>query len=224
MLVNFHGSLRPALMTRTWPNLLTTEGVRGLEWSKWSAHAHPEHNVTLPFTRMFLGPMDYTPGAMVNASQRDFVHLFDRPMSQGTRAHQLAMYVVFESPMQMLADSPSNYAREPESMAFLGPVPAVWDETRVLDARLADYVVVARRSGDEWYVGAMTDWTPRELAIDLGFLPPGSFTLDTWEDGPNADRRGEDLRRTTRKVDRSTGVRMSLAPGGGFAARLRPAR
>lgn len=224
MLVNFHGSLRPALMTRTWPNLLTTEGVRGLEWSKWSAHAHPEHNVTLPFTRMFLGPMDYTPGAMVNASRKDFVHLFDRPMSQGTRAHQLAMYVVFESPMQMLADSPSNYAREPESMAFLGPVPAVWDETRVLDARLADYVVVARRSGDEWYVGAMTDWTPREIEIDLGFLSPGPFTLDTWEDGPNADRRGEDLRRTTRKVDRSTNVRMSLAPGGGFAARLRPAR
>lgn len=150
MLVNFHGSLRPALLARTWPNLLTTEGVRGLEWSKWSAHAHPEHSVTLPFTRMLLGPMDYTPGAMVNAAREDFVPLFSRPMSQGTRAHQLAMAVVYESPLQMLADSPSNYAREPETMAFLGPVPTVWDETRVLDARLADYVVVARRSGDAW--------------------------------------------------------------------------
>ena len=134
LLVDFHGNQRPALMTRTWPNLMTTEGVRGLEWAKWSAHTNPEHDATLPFTRMFLGPMDYTPGAMINAPQKDFAIVFNRPMSQGTRAHQLALYVVFESPLQMLADSPSNYRREPESMRFLDAVPTVWDETRVLDA------------------------------------------------------------------------------------------
>ncbi len=222
MLVNFHGSLRPVLLARTWPNLLTTEGVRGLEWSKWSAHAHPEHSVTLPFTRMLLGPMDYTPGAMVNVAREDFVPLFSRPMSQGTRAHQLAMYVVYESPLQMLADSPSNYAREPETMAFLGPVPTVWDETRVLDARLADYLVVARRSGDTWYVGALTDWTPRTIRLDLSFLPAGPFTMESWADGPNAARRGEDVQRRTRTVDRTTTVDIALAPGGGFAARIRP--
>ena len=132
-------------MTRTWPNLISTEGVRGMEWSKWSRESNPEHNVTLPFTRMFLGPMDYTPGAMLNATQANFAAIFNRPMAMGTRCHQLAMYVVFESPLEMLADSPSNYLREPEAMEFLAAVPTVWDETRVLDARIADYVVVARR-------------------------------------------------------------------------------
>ena len=222
MLVDFHGAIRPALMTRTWPNLVTTEGVRGLEWSKWSRHTHPEHDVTLPFTRMFLGPMDYTPGAMVNASRNSFVHIFDRPMSQGTRCHQLAMYVVFESPLQMLADSPSNYLREADAMEFLSAVPVVWDETRVLDGRIGDYVVVARRSGRDWYVGAMTDWTARELEIDLSFLPAGAFRMDAYQDGVNAERRGEDYRRVQDQVTSASRLTIRLAEGGGWAARLRP--
>ena len=221
LLVDYHGGIRPALMTRTWPNLMTVEGVRGMEWSKWSTHVHPEHDVTLPFTRMFLGPMDYTPGAMVNAARGSFAPLFSRPMSQGTRCHQLAMYVVFESPLQMLADSPSNYAREPDAMAFLESVPTVWDETRVLDARLADYVVVARRSGAEWYVGAMTDWTPRELDVDLSFLPAGAFRMEVWADGVNANRWGEDTRRTTTEVTSASSVRIRMAEGGGWVARIR---
>jgi len=122
MLVDFHGCQKTAVMTRTWPNLISTEGVRGMEWSKWSADSEPEHNVTLPFTRMFLGPMDYTPGAMLNATQTTFAAIHEQPMALGTRCHQLAMYVVFESPLQMLADNPSNYLREPEIMKFLGPV------------------------------------------------------------------------------------------------------
>ncbi|HLZ90835.1 MAG TPA: glycoside hydrolase family 97 catalytic domain-containing protein, partial [Candidatus Acidoferrum sp.] len=130
MLVDFHGDQKPATMTRTYPNLISTEGVRGMEWSKWSAETDPDHDVTLPFTRMVLGPMDYTPGAMINASKSAFRAINSRPMSQGTRCHQLAMYVVFESPLQMLSDSPSNYLREPEIMEFLGPVPSVWDETK----------------------------------------------------------------------------------------------
>jgi alpha-glucosidase len=222
MLVDYHGTQRTALMTRTWPNLISTEGVRGLEQSKWSDFANPEHNLTLPFTRMLLGPMDYTPGAMVNASKKNFAKVFDAPMSMGTRAQQLAMYVVYESPLQMLADSPSNYLREPAAMEFLGPVPSVWDETRVLDAKFGDYVLVARRRGRDWWIGAMTDWTAREIELDLSFLPAGGFALDAFADGVNASGWGSDTQRLKRNVDRSTKLRLKLSEGGGWAARLTP--
>src|SRR5437870_2011741 len=223
MLIDFHGAIRPATMTRTWPNLITTEGVRGLEQNKWSSYSDPQHNVTLPFTRMFLGPMDYTPGAMVNSgSEKNFAPIFDRPMSLGTRCHQLAMYVVYESPLQMLADSPSHYLREPEVMEFLGPVPTVWDETRVLDARIAEFVLVARKSGAEWYVGAMTDWTARDLEVDFSFLGQGRFELDAYADGVNADRWASDYARAKSDVDRTRRLKVHLAEGGGWAARLRP--
>jgi alpha-glucosidase len=222
MLVDFHGGQKPATMTRTWPNLISTEGVRGMEWSKWSADSEPEHNVTLPFTRMFLGPMDYTPGAMLNATKAAFAPIFNRPMALGTRCHQLAMYVVFESPLQMLADSPSNYLREPEAMEFLAAVPTEWDETKVLDARIADYVLVARRNGRDWYVGAMTDWTPRELEVDLSFLPEGGFTMEAYQDGVNADRFASDYKKMTGPVNKGMKLKIQLAPGGGWAARIHP--
>jgi alpha-glucosidase len=223
MLVDYHGAIRPATMTRTWPNLITTEGVRGLEQNKWSKYSNPEHNVTLPFTRMFVGPMDYTPGAMVNSgAERNFAAMFDRPMSLGTRCHQLAMYVVYESPLQMLADSPSHYLREPEVMEFLGRVPTVWDETRVLEARIGDYVVVARRHGREWYIGAMTDWTAREFEIDFSFLPAGRFEMESYQDGTNASRYGSDYRKTKTQVNKTTKLKIGLAEGGGWAARIIP--
>jgi len=222
MLVDFHGDQKPATMTRTWPNLISTEGVRGMEWSKWSAETEPEHDVTLPFTRMFLGPMDYTPGAMLNAQKDSFRAIFSRPMSQGTRCHQLGMYVVYESPLQMLSDSPSNYLREPESMEFLTAVPTVWDETKVLQARIADYVAVARRNGREWYVGAMTDWSPRELELDFSFLPEGNFQMQAYEDGVNADRMGSDYKMTKTQVNNKTKLKIKMAPGGGWAARIVP--
>jgi alpha-glucosidase len=220
MLVDFHGAQKPASMTRTWPNLINTEGVRGMEWSKWSAESEPEHNVTLPFTRMFLGPLDYTPGAMRNATKTTFAAINHQPMAMGTRCHQLAMYVVYEAPLQMLSDSPSNYMREPEVMDFLAPVPTEWDETKVLDARIADYVLVARRNGRDWYVGAMTDWTPRDLEVDLSFLPQGSFTIEAYQDGVNADHNASDYRKTTSQVSKSTKLKIHLAPGGGWAARI----
>ncbi|HEV8370217.1 MAG TPA: glycoside hydrolase family 97 protein [Pyrinomonadaceae bacterium] len=221
MLLDFHGGIRPATMTRTWPNIVNVEGVRGLEQTKWSKFANPEHNVTIPFTRMFLGPMDYTPGAMVNAGlEKNFAAVFERPMSLGTRCHQLAMYVVYEAPFQMLADSPSRYLREPEIMQYLGPMPTVWDETRVIEAKMGDYVVIARRRGADWYVGAMTDWTARELNIDLSFLPGGSFAMNSYQDGPNADRIGSDYQSMTSKVDNKTKVTIKLASGGGWAARI----
>lgn len=223
MLVDFHGAIRPAVMTRTWPNLVNVEGVRGLEQNKWSKFANPEHNVTLAFTRMLLGPLDYTPGAMVNSGQeRNFAAIFERPMSMGTRVHQLAMYVVYEAPLQMLADSPSHYLREPEVMEFLKPVPTVWDETRVLAAQFGDYVVIARRRGQDWYIGAMTDWTGRTLEIDFSFLPAGRFQMVAYEDGPNADRMGHDYKAVVNNIDRRKKLTIKLASGGGWAARIYP--
>jgi alpha-glucosidase len=222
MLVDFHGAQRPATMTRTWPNLISTEGVKGMEWSKWSTESNPAHNITLPFTRMFLGPMDYTPGAMLNATKAGFAQIFDRPMAMGTRCHQLAMYVVFESPLQMLADSPSNYLREPEAMEFLSAVPSVWDETRVLDAKIAEYVVVARRKGKDWYIGAMTNWTARDLWVVLDFLPAGNFHIDVYRDGENANRMASDYKLTKSTVPTGLRMQIHLAEGGGWAARIHP--
>ncbi len=194
--------------------------MRGLEWSKWSEYPTPDHNVTLPFIRMLAGPMDFTPGAMINAQKSQFHPVFDRPMSMGTRVHQLAMYVVFESPLQMLSDSPSNYLRELECLAFLSDVPTVWDETRVLSAQVGDWVAVARRRGDEWYVGAMTDWDARELELDLSFLGDGSWTATIFEDGVNASRIATDYRRLERRITSGERVTVQLAPGGGWAAKF----
>jgi alpha-glucosidase len=220
LLVDFHGAYKPTGLYRTYPNVLTSEGVLGLEQSKWSELAGPDNAVTIPFIRMLAGPVDYTPGAMMNATKADFKPVFNRPMSQGTRCHQLAMYVVYESPLQMLADSPSNYRKEPESLAFLSAVPTVWDETRVLGASVGEYVAVARRSGRDWYVGAMTNWAPRDLELDLSFLGPGAFKAEIHRDGPNADRAGVDYVRETRTVSAGDRLRVHLAPGGGFAARI----
>ena len=220
ILVDFHGDQKPATMTRTWPNLINTEGVRGMEWDKWSAETDPKHSTTLPFTRMFLGPMDYTPGAMLNGSKLEFRAIGTRPMSIGTRCQQLALYVIYDAPLQMLSDSPSNYEREPEAMEFLKPVPSVWDDTKPLSGKISDYVVVARRSGNDWYVGAMTDWTARDLDIDFSFLPDGEFHMQSYEDGANADRMGADYKMKKSTVNKSTKLKVHLAPGGGWAAHL----
>ncbi|UCF19764.1 MAG: glycoside hydrolase family 97 protein [Gemmatimonadota bacterium] len=220
LLVDFHGAYKPAGLRRAYPNVLTREGVRGLEHSKWDSTPDPEHNVTIPFIRMLAGPMDYTPGAMLNAQKRQFHPVFDRPMSLGTRVHQVAMYVVYESPLQMLSDSPSNYLREKECLAFIADVPTVWDETRVLSAQVSDWVAVARRRGDVWYVGAMTDWAARDLVLDFSFLGSGEWEAVIFEDGLNADRNAGDYRR--RELTLGSGDRLSikLAAGGGWAARI----
>jgi len=220
MLVDFHGDQKPSVMTRTWPNLINTEGVRGMEWSKWSADAEPEHNVTIPFTRMFLGPMDYTPGAMLNANKATFAPVFSRPMSLGTRCQQLAMYVVYEGPLQMLSDSPSNYYREPESMQFLAAVPTEWDESRPLAGKISEYVAIARRNGSDWFVGAMNNWTARDLELDFSFLPEGNYQMDAYQDGENADHMASDYKLVHLQVNRATKLKIHLAPGGGWAARL----
>jgi alpha-glucosidase len=217
LLVDFHGSFKPNGLNRTYPNVLSYEGVRGNEHNKWSALITPEHNVTLPFTRMVAGPMDYTPGAMRNATQKDFHISFERPVSLGARCHQIAMYIVFESPLQMLCESPSTYLRELESVEFIAKIPTLWDETIVLEAAVSDYIVVARRNGANWYIGAMTDWTAREFQIDLSFLPEGNFEIEIMRDGINADRFAEDYQKELLNVDKNTKLTIYLASGGGWA-------
>ncbi len=221
LLVDYHGAYKPTGLIRTLPNVVTSEGVKGLENLKWSRLPDPQHNVTLPFTRMVAGPMDYTPGAMVNKDSASFYIDFTEPMSMGTRCHQLALYVVFESPLQMLADVPSNYEREPECMRFLSQAPSVWDETRVLKAAVGDYVVMARRSGAAWYIGALTDWTGRDLDISLNFLAPGNHSMQVWQDGPNVDKRAVDFQCLQQTVTAESRVKMRLAGGGGWVAIIR---
>jgi alpha-glucosidase len=223
LLVDFHGSYKPTGLSRTYPNVLTREGVRGLEWNKWSADITPNHDVTLPFTRMVAGAMDYTPGAMRNAAQGNFHPIFNEPMSQGTRCHQLAMYVIYESPLQMLSDRPTHYMREPEVMEFLRPVPTTWDTTRVLEGKIGDHVTIARRKGTTWYIGAMTGWQPRTTSLDLSFLEGGAYTMISFEDGVNAARAGSDYMRRESQVTAQDRLTIRLAPGGGWAAILRPA-
>ncbi|MEN8119305.1 MAG: glycoside hydrolase family 97 catalytic domain-containing protein, partial [Bacteroidota bacterium] len=187
LLVDFHGSYKPAGLRRMYPNVMTREGVNGGEQYKWSYRQTPEHNLITPFGRMLAGPMDYTPGAMNNAQEKNFKPIFDRPMSMGTRCHQLAMYVCYESPLQMFCDAPSMYYKEPEAMEFLSQVPVVWDETKVLEAKVADYLLIARRNGANWYIGGMTDWSERELEIDFSFLKKDQkYKMIILQDGKNA--------------------------------------
>ena len=181
LLIDFHGSYKPDGLGRTYPNALTREGVRGMENDKWSKDITPDHDVTLPFTRMVAGPMDYTPGAMVNMDRANFNPQFTRPGSQGTRVHQMALYVVFESPLQMLSDSPSNYMKEQECTDFIAGVPVAWDDLKVLDAKVGDYILLARKSGNDWFVGALTDWTKREMELDLSFLPAGNYVMEIFQ-------------------------------------------
>ncbi|MEK6756597.1 MAG: glycoside hydrolase family 97 C-terminal domain-containing protein, partial [Bacteroidota bacterium] len=165
--------------------------------------------------------MDYTPGTMINATKENFKPIFNQPMSQGTRSHQLAMYVVYESPLQMLCDAPSNYLREPEAMEFLSVVPTTWDETKALNAKAGEYITVARKKGNDWFIGSMTDWTPRDFEIGFGFLDSGRYEMTTYADGLNADRYASDYKKGKKDISKSDVLKIHLAPGGGWAAHLK---
>jgi alpha-glucosidase len=221
LMVDFHGSYKPAGLRRMYPNVMTREGVNGGEEFKWSMNQTPEHDLIIPFGRMLAGPMDYTPGAMRNAQLKDYRPIFDTPMSMGTRCHQLAMYVCYESPLQMLCDAPSNYYREPECMEFLAAVPTVWDSTIVLAAKVSDYLLIARKHGNDWYIGGMTDWDGRDLDLDLSFLPAGKkYKMTLYKDGVNADRIAIDYKQVKLTVDNTYNEKIHLAQGGGLAVML----
>ncbi len=222
LLVDFHGAYKPDGLSRTWPNVLTREGVKGMENNKWSKDITPGHDVTLPFTRMVAGPMDYTPGAMINMDKNNFSPNFTRPESQGTRAHQVALYVIYESPLQMLSDSPSNYMKEQETTDFIVNIPVVWDDIIGLDGKVGHYLLLTRRSGKKWFVGALTDWTSRDMNLDLSFLPSGDYAMDIFQDGINADRYAGDYKHLKTDVKSGDKIKIHLAPGGGWAAKISP--
>jgi alpha-glucosidase len=214
LVVDCHGAYKPSGLRRTYPNLLTREGVMGLEYNKWSERVTPEHDVTLPFTRMLAGPMDYTPGCFNNATREQFKARNIDPMCQGTRAHQLAMYVVFESPLVMLSDYPEIYDHNPE-MEFLDRIPTVWDETKVVNGEPSQYVTIARRHGDTWYLGAMTNWDARDLEIPLNFLGAGEFEAQIFADGADADKVATSVAISKKQVKAGDKLMIHLASGGG---------
>ena len=222
MLADFHGSYKPTGLHRTYPNVINFEGVHGLEQMKWSDASVDQvtYDVTFPFIRMMAGPIDYTQGAMRNASQYNYHPVYNEPMSQGTRCRQLAQYVIFNSPLNMLCDSPSNYMREQECLEFIAAIPTVWDETRGLCGEVGKYIAIARRNGNDWYVGAMTDWTSRELVLDLTFLPEGSYEVELYRDGVNAYRIARDYKKEVIELPSDRKLTVNMAPGGGFAAKI----
>ncbi|MCL1973540.1 MAG: glycoside hydrolase family 97 protein, partial [Bacteroidetes bacterium] len=171
LIVDFHGVSKPTGQPRTYPNALNFEGVYGLEELKWSNPDMPFYDVTWPFIRGFAGPADYTQGAMKNAAKDVFANIYNEPMSQGTRCHQIGSYMIFDSPLSMLCDNPSNYKKEQECTDFIAQIPTTFDETVVVAAAVGEYIVMARRKGNDWYIGGMTNWTPRDLELDLSFLP-----------------------------------------------------
>lgn len=221
LLVDYHGAFKPAGLQRKYPNAMTYEGVYGMEHDKCSYDISPEHDLVLPFTRMVAGPMDYTPGATINATQADFRERWEHPMSQGTRAHQAAIFVAFESPLMMMCDSPSNYRRNEEYARFLASIPTVWDETVGIEAKAGDYLLMARRNGDTWYVAGLNDWTGRELEVTLDFLGEGEYEAEIFMDGVNADRWGEDYRLEKKTVRKGDVLPVKMANGGGWAAIIR---
>lgn len=222
LILDLHGTHKPAGLNRTYPNVLNFEGVHGLEQMKWRPAGFDQitYDVMIPFIRQVAGPMDYTQGAMRNATRENYYPSNSEPMSQGTRCHQLAMYIVLESPFNMLCDSPSNYMREPESTSFIAQVPTVWDETVVLDGKMGEYIITARRKGDTWFVGGLNNWDARDVEVDLPFLSSGSHKAVLFKDGVNAHRTARDYKREEVSVSSAQPLKVHLAPGGGFTLQI----
>jgi alpha-glucosidase len=220
LLIDYHGIFKPTGLQRTYPNVVGYEGVKGMENVKWANEDVPRYDVTLPFIRNLAGPMDYTPGAMRNSNQADFRPINSMPMSKGTRCHQLAMYVIFEVPFQMLSDNPTIYMKEQECTDFITKVPTTFDETVPLEGKVAEYVAIARKKDNVWYVGAITNWTSRELTLDFSFLDEGEYEAVVFRDGINANRDATDYKKEVIKLRSVDKLTIDLSNGGGWAARI----
>ena len=226
LFVDFHGAYKPCGLSRKYPNVVNYEGVNGLEQMKWSSIELDQvtYDVQIPFIRMVAGPMDYTQGAMRNAQKSSYRASNSEPMSQGTRCRQLAMYVIFEAPFNMLCDSPSNYEKEKECTEFIAEIPTVWDETAALSGKIGEFAVMARRAGEEWYVGGLTNWSAREVEVNLDFLPDGTYEIESIEDGVNANKIASDYRIVKYTTDNKQTLKIKMARGGGFAMKITPAK
>ncbi|MBA4053808.1 MAG: alpha-glucosidase, partial [Marivirga sp.] len=220
IMVMFHGAFKNAGFERTYPNAITREAVLGSEYNIWSDKASPDHDLLIPFIRMVAGPMDYEPGFYRNANERTFRALPDMVMSQGTRTHQLAMFIAYDSPIQMFSGNPSDAYPEIAFTTYLASLHTTWDDTKVLDAKLGDFLVIARRKENDWYLAAMTDWTPREIKVDLRFLGEGKYRAFTCEDGINAIKDASDYRMGYELVDNTKTLTIKMAPGGGYVVKL----
>lgn len=220
LIIDFHGMYKPSGLQRTYPNVVNFEGVKGLENMKWGTTDQPVYDVTIPFIRMVSGPMDYTPGGMRNASKDSYRPVNSNPMTQGTRCHQMAMYTVFEAPLQMLADNPTIYQREQECTDYIAAVPTTFDETIALGGKVGEYISMARRKGTTWYSGAMTNWDPREITIDLSFLGQGNYRAIVFEDGINANKDATDYKKTITNLSSKDKLTIHMASGGGWASRF----
>lgn len=222
LLVDFHGSFKPSGLQKKYPNVMTFEGVLGLEHDKDSRDINPAHDLILPFTRMVAGPMDYTPGAVNNATAEDFYINFVHPISLGTRAHQAALYVVYESPLQMLADSPSNYYKAPEFASFISRIPTIWEDTKAITAKIGEQLVIARKNGKNWYLAGLTDWNARNIEVKLDFLEASKYKMEIFKDGVNADVYASDFKTEEVMVSKNDLINITMAKGGGWAAILTP--
>jgi len=221
LIVDYHGMYKPTGLQRTYPNVVNFEGVKGMENVKWTPHDDmPRYEVSIPFIRMVAGPLDYTPGAMRNATKGNFRPSSSLPMSQGTRCHQLAMYIVFEAPLQMLADNPTAYKKEQECTDFIDQMPTVFDETVALDGKVGEFVVIARKKENTWYVGAMTNWGERDITLDLSFLGTGNYEAEIFKDGINADLDATDYKKELRSVSSKDRITVHLSSGGGLAMKI----
>lgn len=218
LLVDFHGAYKPSGLRRKYPNVITREGVLGLEYNKWSDDVTPTHNLTIPFTRMVPGPIDYTPGGMTNTQPGNFRVSHFRPMVMGTRAHEVAKFVIFESPLQMMADTPTNYMDEQETTDFIAGIPSTWDEVIPLEGAVGEFIAVAKSHENKWYIAAMTNENRRSFALKLDFLGKGNYLATIFKDGINAEMHAEDYKLETKKVRNGDILNIDLAPSGGWAA------
>ncbi|WP_195476177.1 glycoside hydrolase family 97 protein [Bacteroides finegoldii] len=222
LLIDLHGTHKPTGLQRTYPNAINFEGVHGLEEMKWAQPGTDQvtYDVTMPFIRMVAGPLDYTQGAMNNANKENFKAVYSEPMSQGTRCRQLAQYIIFDSPLNMLCDAPTNYLKEEECTKFIAAIPTVWEETKALCGEVGKYLAMARQKNDVWYVGALTNWDSRDMELDLSFLGEGEYKAEIFEDGINADRVGKDYKQKVIPVPADRRLKIHMASGGGHVMRI----
>lgn len=225
LLVDFHGTYKPTGLQCTYPNVVNFEGVHGMEHMKWDDKTDQvTYDVTAPYIRMVAGPLDYTPGAMRNAIKANYRAIRHEPMSQGTRTRQLALYVIYEAPLAMLCDTPTNYEQEKECTYFIASVPTVWDETIALDGKITEHAVIARRKGADWYVAAITNWDKRTLDLNLSFLDAGNYVAEIFKDGVNASKVAKDYVKEIRQIPADRRMKIHLESGGGYVMKISPAK
>ncbi|HSB91583.1 MAG TPA: glycoside hydrolase family 97 protein [Flavitalea sp.] len=221
IMIMYHGAFKPAGFSRTWPNAITREAVLGSEYNIWSEKASPDHNLMLPFIRMTSGPFDYEPGILDNATKSTFRPIAGKVMAPGTRCHQTAMFIVFESPITIFSGNPSQGLKEPEFMNLLGSIPTTWDTTLVLQGKIGEYILTARKRGEDWFIGGMTNWTSRQFTLDLSFLEEGKYDATICADGINGDKVATDYTLSTKQVGRNEKINIVMQPGGGIVIRLK---